>query len=225
MSTPASMVAITASDGFEFDAYVTGDPATSNAAIICVMEAFGLTDHMLRVADGFAEAGYLVLAPALYDREQKGLTISYSNIPRAVESMRSNGFDNPLADVRGCVAWLKERGINRIGVVGYCYGGAVSWLSAAQVDGIDAASCYYGTAIPSFADQHPRCPTITHWGRSDVTTPAEKVAKVAAANPETEFYWYDAGHGFNCDERADYHPPSAELALERTLQHFRRHLG
>ncbi|MYM64182.1 dienelactone hydrolase family protein [Pseudomaricurvus sp. HS19] len=224
MTVIGKMTTITASDGFEFDVYVSGDVQGADAAVICVMEAFGLNDHIRAVADGYAAQGYAVVAPSLYDREAKQLEFPYSDIPRAVQSMKANGFENPIIDLRACVAWLQARGVKKIGVVGYCYGGAISWLAAARVDGIDAASCYYGTAITAFADQHPRCPTITHWGRQDVSTPEEKVSAVAADNPQVEFYWYDAGHGFNCTGRADFHPPSSALALQRTLEHFRQYL-
>lgn len=235
MGVTGKTIQIIAADGFHTDAYVVpanvaaanvvSVKAASKAGIICIMEAFGLNDHIRQVADDYAAQGYTVVAPSLYDRQQRNLTVGYDKIPAAVAAMLANGFDNPLQDVAGCVAYLREQGVERIGIVGYCYGGGVSWLAAARAPGINAASCYYGTAIMNFAEISPQCPTIAHWGKTDPSTPAEQVNIVQAANPQVTMYWYDATHGFNSADRDfSFDAAAATLARQRTLEFFREHL-
>ena len=220
MADKGTMVKINATDGFDTDAYYLAAEEGA-AGIICIMEAFGLNDPIKKVAEGYAEQGYAVIAPALYDRIERGATFDYDTELRdAVDIMLKNGFENPMHDVAGCIEFLKEQGVKRIGIVGFCYGGAVSWMAASRFSDIDAASCYYGTAILSFEDEDPKAPTIAHWGKRDVSTPAEGIQAVAKAHPQVTMYWYDAGHGFNSVERNDYDEASAKLASQRTLDFF-----
>lgn len=224
-ATEGSMVSIDAKDGFITDTYFVKPDRKTTAGIICVMEAFGLNDSIKAIADDYAAQGYAVVAPALYDRIERGLILDYdTELPRAIDVMNKNGFDNPLHDVAGCVDFLREQGVEKIGIVGYCYGGTVSWLAASRNPAIDAASCYYGSAIPSFPRDQPKCPTICHWGKTDPTTPENKVAPVAENNPEVIMHWYEAGHGFNSAERDSFETESATLARERTLELFKQHL-
>lgn len=226
MSLQRSMIKVKASDGFETDTYSVKPEAKTGAGLICVMEAFGLNEHIKRVADDYAAAGFSILAPSLYDRIGRQQTFDYdTQLPKAIEIMKQNGFDNPLADIRGCINYFKDQGINKIGVFGYCYGGTISWLAASRITGIDSACCFYGSAIAAFPEDHPQCATIAHWGRADPTTPEDKIAPVAASNPDVTMYWYDAGHGFNSVERAaSFDADAARLARERTLQLFTRQL-
>ncbi len=225
MSDHGHMLSIRATDGFDTGTYSVA-PDQPRAGLICVMEAFGVNDHIRRVADDYAAQGYAVLAPQLYDRIQRDADFDYhAERETAVNTMKANGFDNPMHDVTGCVEYFRQQGIQRVGIVGYCYGGAVSWLAASRNPDIAAAACYYGSAILHFLDEHPRCPTIAHWGKTDPTTPQEQVADVAAANPDVTMYWYDAGHGFNSDDREEsYDPAAATLARERTLAFFAEQL-
>lgn len=227
MTLNGTMTTITASDGFQVDAYWVKPDTPSVAGLICIMEAFGLNDAIKQVADDYAAEGFTVIAPALYDRQGKNQCFDYyTELSAAVDAMNTNGFDQPLYDVAGCIEFLQQQGIERIGIVGYCYGGAVSWLAASRNAQIMAASCYYGSAIPAFTDDKPMCPTLAHWGKSDPTTPAEKVAAVETANPTVTSYWYDAGHGFNSKERTEsYDEESADLARRRTLDFFHHHLS
>ncbi len=226
MTTQGEMIRVEAADGFMTDTWRVVPEGEPRAGLIVAMEAFGLNDHMRRVAAGFADEGYAVLMPALYDRIQRNALFDYKEqLQDAVAVMKENGFDNPMKDVEGCLAQFRREGIERVGIVGYCYGGAVAWLAAARIAGIDAAVSYYGSAIMQYGEQEkPRCPTMAHWGRHDPTTPPEQVEAVAAANPQVVMHSYDAGHGFNCDDRPDFDPESADRARERTLAFFREHL-
>lgn len=226
MSLQGTMTTIKASDGFETDCYFIQAAQDNNAGLICVMEAFGLNEHIKRVADDYAGAGFSVLAPSFYDRIARNQTFDYyTELPRAVEVMQQNGFDKPLADIDGCIDYFKAIGIEKIGIFGYCYGGTISWLAASRKDDIAAAACFYGSAIPAFPEDHPQCATIAHWGKTDPTTPEDKITPVAAGNPDVAMYWYDAGHGFNSVERTEsYDEISARLAKERTLALFQQQL-
>jgi carboxymethylenebutenolidase len=122
-----------------------------------------------------------------------------------------------------CIDALKDKG--PVFVTGYCYGGSLTWAAACRCDGVAAASAYYGSLVPQFAAEMPRCPVILHFGRHDQSIPLDGVEKIRAAHPDLPIYIYDAGHGFNSDRRSDFHAESAQLALERTLELFQKHAG
>jgi len=216
------MLRIAMADGAEIDVYRAEPGRIPRGGIVVVQEIFGLTDHIRDVADGFARNGYLVLAPALFDREHPGFVADYDgpDLDRAIALSREiHPFDQSVADVATCVEWLQ--GVSPVYVVGYCYGGSVAWAAAARVDGIAAVSAYYGRLIPDSADV-PRVPTIAHFGRQDAGIPIAKVEALARNPPEhATIHVYDAGHGFNSDRRKDYHAESAALARARTLDLFR----
>jgi carboxymethylenebutenolidase len=109
------------------------------------------------------------------------------------------------------------------GVVGYCHGGTLAWLSATRL-APGAAVGYYGGRIAQFAQENPRVPVMLHFGKLDDHIPADEVAKVHAAHPEVEIYWYEAGHGFNCDMRGSYDEKASKEAMARTLAFFQKHL-
>lgn len=141
MAIESKFTTFAASDGFIVDAYWAKAKGKCRGGLIVAMEAFGVNGHIQTVADNFAEQGYEVLAPALYDRLAKGLLFPYNNTAPAVDALKKNGFENPIKDVQGAIQFLQKQGIDRIGIVGYCYGGAVSWLAAANLPGINAAVC------------------------------------------------------------------------------------
>lgn len=194
--------------------------------LILLQEIFGVTDHIRDMADEYAEAGYEVLAPALFDREHPGFESDYSgpNFERAMELARSlHPFDQSVVDAQSCVDLLADAG--PVFVVGYCYGGSVAWRLAQTSPNVAAASCYYGSLIPKdFAENAPLCATIAHFGRFDAGIPMDGemgVAALAARDHATaQIFVYEAGHGFNSDRRKDYHPESADLAFQRSLMLF-----
>ncbi len=217
---------MTMGDGAEIDVYRAEPGGTPRGGVVVVQEIFGLTEHIREVADSYASEGYVVLAPALFDREHPGFQVGYEgpDFDRAIELARKiHPFDQSVADVGTCVAALREAG--PVFVVGYCYGGSVAWFAAARIDGVAAASAYYGSMIPD-TDEAPRVPTLAHFGRHDSGIPIDKVEALAKDPPEQAMiHVYDAGHGFNSDRRKDYHAESAELARERTLALFRANGG
>lgn len=207
-------------DGFMLHAYRARPTDARRGGLILIQEIFGVTDHIRDLADGFAEDGYEVLAPSLYDRLEPWFATGYDGpgVAKARKYSAVTAWDQVAGDLQACAAILKPP----VFAVGYCWGGTAAWLAACRVEGLAAASCYYGRRIPELVRERPLCPVILHFGKTDASIPAEVVEEITAAQPDVPVYLYDAGHGFNSDRRPDYHEDSARLARLRTLQLFQR---
>lgn len=215
-------ITLTADDGHQLSAYRAEPEGTPLAGVIVLQEIFGLTGHIRSVVDEYAGAGYLAIAPAMFDRTEADATFDYTNFEPALEMMRTLSDEQAVLDMGAAVQAASEAG--SVGAVGYCWGGAMVYLAACELD-IRAASSYYGRAIERMLDKIPRCPVMYHFGATDQSIPMELVNKIKAARPEGTFFIYEnAGHGFNCTERPDYHPDSADLARKRSLEFFQRYL-
>jgi carboxymethylenebutenolidase len=188
-----------------------------------VQEVFGVNSHIRDVADSYAAEGYVAVAPSLFDRVRKGIELGYSQpeIQEGVGYMMQLAPEQYLKDVAAAMAVIRHAG--RIGMVGYCWGGLVTYLSAIELP-IACGVVYYGGRITQHLERKPKKPMLYHFGEADSHIPLSDVEQIRAANPEGTFHLYPAGHGFNCDQRPDYHRPSAALARERTLEFFERHL-
>jgi carboxymethylenebutenolidase len=219
------VVKLTASDGFELDAYVAQPNGKPWAGLVVVQEIFGVNRHIRSVADRFAQEGFYVVAPAIFDRLQPNVDLGYEgeDMQKAVAYMQKLKIDDAVKDVDAALHYAAKETGKPAGVVGYCYGGTLAWLSATRL-GPAAAVGYYGGQIPKFGAEKPRVPVMLHFGKQDDHIPAAEVEKVHAAHPEVEIYWYDAGHGFNCDMRGSYNEKASKEALVRTLDFFKRHL-
>jgi carboxymethylenebutenolidase len=192
-----------------------------------VQEIFGVNQHIRKVADSFAADGYVAIAPALFDRVERGYETGYG--PQDIERGRATRgklpTDQAMMDVKATVDELQKAGL-KVGVVGYCFGGTIAWLAATRVDGVAAAVGYYGGGVADAADEKPKCPVMLHFGETDASIPKEAYEKVMRLHPGVPTYIYPgAGHGFVCDERGSYHAESARLARQRTDEFFRKHLG
>ncbi len=221
-------VKLTAADGHEFDAYVARPEGTPRAALVVVQEIFGVNGHIRAVADHFASEGYLAIAPALFDRKERGVELGYdgADMQKAMALMPTQPGDteNAIADIAAAVAYVRDEYKTQVGVVGYCWGGSMAWVSAAELP-IAAAVGYYGGFIAKYIDKAPKVPIMLHFGKKDDHIPMADIEKIEAAYPQIPVYLYDAGHGFNCNVRGSYDAPSATLALERTLAFFAEHLS
>jgi carboxymethylenebutenolidase len=219
------LITLTAVDGHTLDAYRADPQGKARGGLVVAQEIFGVNHHIRAVCDGFAAAGYLAVAPALFDRARKKVEFGYTpdDLAKGFEIMQSLDLDNVMKDVAAAAAVAKAAG--RVGVVGYCWGGTVAWAAATRLDGIAASVCYYGGGIGELAGEKPRCPVMLHFGDQDPWIPMEVVEKVRAAHPKLPLYIYHADHGFNCDARGSYHAESAKLALDRTLGFLREHVG
>lgn len=218
------MIRMAMDDGVEIAVYHAEPEGERRGGLVLVQEIFGVTDHIRELCDEYAADGYEVLSPSIFDREHPGFEAEYTgpDFERAVQLARElHPFVKSLDDAQVCIDALKDKG--PVFIAGYCYGGSVAWAMAGISDDLAAASCYYGSLIPTlYADKTPKCATIAHFGRYDQGIPMEGVEALIAKNhPTAQIFVYDANHGFNSDRRKDYHEPSAELARKRTLALFK----
>ena len=219
-------IKLKASDGHELDAYFAESSGPARGAIVLVQEIFGVNSHIRSVADDYASQGFHVVAPALFDRVQPNLELGYNpdDTAQGMKAARQIGMDAALQDVAASIANARTKWpALKVGVLGFCYGGSLAWLAATRLDPA-AAVCYYGGQIASNATEIPRCPVMMHFGAKDPHIGPAEIEKIRAARPDLPLFLYDAGHGFNCDQRKDYEPESAKLARQRTLEFFRSHL-
>lgn len=218
-------ISLTAADGHSFMAYAAG-PERPRAALVVVQEIFGVNRHMRRVADGFADAGYRVVLPALFDRTERSVALGYSaeEVARG-RALRGTIHENlTLLDILAAAGALPA-GLPR-GIVGYCWGGTVAWHGATRSSAFAAAVGWYGGGIAAARGEAPRCPAQLHFGETDASIPMADVEAIRAARPEVEVLVYPgAGHGFGCEERGSYVAKDAALAQERTLAFFAQHLA
>jgi carboxymethylenebutenolidase len=218
-----SMIRVKSRDCFAFDAYHVEATGPRKGGVIVVQEIFGLSDHIKEMTDRFGAAGYEAIAPSMYDRAAPGFIVQpqdvAANMAKGRELAMGNGPDNAMNDIGGVFDLLSKSG--KVCITGYCYGGTMSWLAGSRIEGLAAASCYYGGNIPQMIGLTPKCPTICHFGAKDAHIPlVGAVDKIQAAHPDIPVYIYDAGHGFARKNSADYDAASDKLAFERTLELF-----
>ena len=219
------MISLTAADGYLLSAYRADPAGTPRGGLVVAQEIFGVNSHIRSVCDGYAADGYRVIAPALFDRYEKGVDIGYApaDIARGRELKAKAATEAALSDVAAARDALAGSG--KIGIVGYCWGGFIAWVSACRLSGFACAVPYYGGGLLEAGGERPRCPVLAHFGERDGMIPVDGVKKFAAAQPEVQVHIYAADHGFNCDQRGSFDAPSAKLARERTLQFLRQHVG
>lgn len=222
----AETVQLKAEDGHVLDGYVARPQGHAVGGLVVVQEVFGVNAHIRSVADGYAADGFLVVAPALFDRVERHVELSYegADMQRAMSLAKRLKPEQAILDVSAALEFVRQKSGKKAGVIGYCYGGLVAWLSATRLQP-DAAVGYYAGNIGSFAGETPRAPVMLHFGKQDTHIPREQVEAVHAAHPEVEIFWYDAGHGFNSDPRPSYNAAAATLARQRSLHFLHKHVG
>ncbi len=245
-------VELTSEDGFTLPAYVALPDGRPRGAIVVLQEIFGVNSHIRNVTDGYAAAGYLAVAPATFHRVKAGVDLGYTGedmgagmaLKAAVEAMVSPGGSviTPLVmqDIAAAVKYASVAANmstqdtlamggqgSKVGVVGYCWGGLLTWRAACMLAGVSAAVPYYGggMTVGDEPARQPKCPVLCHFGDQDKHITLSTVLAFKAAQKAVEVQIYAADHGFNCDQRGSYNAEAATLALERTLAFFRRHVG
>ena len=214
---------IMARDGHEFQAYLAAPSGRPRGAVLVIQEIFGLNAYVRSVADDFAAEGYTAIAPAVFDRIRRGIELGYSppEVQEGVGYMQQLKPEQTLKDLAACIAVVRRSG--PLGTVGFCWGGAMSYLAACELP-VAAAVVYYGKAL-QFADRTPKCPVLYHFGSQDTSIPLTDVEKLRAAHPDGIYHLYDAGHGFSCNARSSYNREAAQLARQRTLDFLAEHLA
>ncbi len=213
-----------ARDGHEFNAWLAAPAGKPRGAVVVIQEIFGVNAHIRAVTDGFAAEGYVAIAPAVFDRVRRGIELGYN-----AETMKE-GFgyvqqlqpEKTLLDLAACIAVVKHAG--RVGVVGFCWGGKMAYVSACELP-IACGVAYYGGRIVQELGRTPRCPMLYHFGGQDAHIPASDIEQIRAVDTRGTFYIYpDADHGFNCDMRGSFNAEAAQLARQRTLAFLAQHL-
>ena len=218
-------IKLTASDNFQLGGY-RADPATApKAAVVVIQEIFGVNHHIRAVCDRIAGNGYVAIAPAIFDRIERDFQCGYSpeEIAVARKFVANPDWTAMLRDTQAAIDAVKD--VGPVGIVGFCLGGSVVYAAATKLSGLSAAIGYYGGAIVRFADDKPTMPTQLHFGEKDAGIPLTDVETIRAKRPDVEIHVYPgAQHGFNCEERASYDKASADIARQRSIEFFARHL-
>ncbi|MBH2020270.1 dienelactone hydrolase family protein [Polaromonas sp.] len=223
---------LTAADGFQLSAYVAEPEGKPRAAIVVLQEIFGVNSHIRSVADRFAAEGYLAVAPATFDRIKPGVELGYTEddmtagfeLKTAVDALPGAGV---LQDIQAAIDHAAQASGGKVAIIGFCWGGLLTWKAACLLTGLSAAVPYYGggmTAETEIARQ-PQCPVLAHFGDQDQWIPMDGIEAFKKAHPEVEVHVYSASHGFNCDQRGAYNEAAANLARGRTLAFLAGKLG
>lgn len=212
-----------AADGFELGAYRADPAGMPRGRVVVIQEIFGVNNHIRSVCDRLASAGYIALAPQVFDRVERDFECGYSEseVAHARTFIPKLDWAKVMTDTEAAIDALKREG--SVAVIGFCLGGSVGYLAATKVAGLAAAICYYGGQIIQHIDKKPRCPVQMHFGALDTHIPMSDVETMKEKQPQAEIYVYQhAGHGFHCDERGSYDQPSSRIAWERTLGFLKR---
>lgn len=213
-------ITLTASDGHKLDAYVATPDGDPRAGMVIIQEIFGVNDDIRETVDNFAKEGYHAIAPALFDRVETRAVMPFdaAGIEKGRALKGRMSWDGAILDVNAAIEIVNHTG--KVGIVGFCMGGSVTWLAASRSP-VNAAVGYYGGDIHAHRDEAPKCPTMLHFGAEDAAIPLDGVAEVDRMYPDVPVFVYDgAGHGFSCSRRGAYHKEAARQAMERTLNFF-----
>ena len=226
----SNFIDLKAADGFNFPAYVAQPQGKPRGAVVVLQEIFGVNSHIRQVADGYAAEGYLAVAPATFHRVKAGVELGYTAedvtagaaLKAQIEALPAPGV---LQDIQAAIKHASQAG--KVGIVGYCWGGLLTWRAACLLDGLSAAAPYYGggSTLPAEIARNPGVPVMAHFGDQDQHIPLESVRAFEKAHPEVEVLVYSANHGFNCDQRGSYDEAAAKSAKQRTLAFFAKHVG
>ncbi len=226
-------ISLVAADGHRLSAYLV-EPAAetpvvetpkegTKAGLVILQEIFGVTGQMKKLAERFAQHGYRTIVPALFDRVAPDSVIPYDEADQGRALAGKCKPDNVLMDIQTAADRVNVD--NRVSVIGFCWGGTYAFLSACELK-ISSAVAYYGTRIVEQLDKKPKCPLLFHFGEKDNLISDVHIAQIRAANPSLPTYVYPgAGHAFANADRPSYHPESARVAEERTLEFLAQTAG
>jgi carboxymethylenebutenolidase len=225
-----TIVNLASADGHSVPAYVAQPAGKPKGGVVVLQEIFGVNSHIRNVADGYAAEGYLAVAPATFNRVKSGVELGYTQedmtagfgLKTAVEGLPGAGV---MPDIQAAIDHAAQAG--KVGIVGYCWGGLLTWRSACLLKGLSAAAPYYGGGVtsPEESARKPQVPVLAHFGERDHWIPMDTVEAFRKAHPEVEVHVYAADHGFNCDQRGSWDAAAAQLARQRTLAFFAKHLA
>jgi carboxymethylenebutenolidase len=227
-----AFIQLKAADGTPFPAYLAEPATPAKAAIVVIQEIFGVNAHIREVADAYAKAGFLAIAPAMFHRAQAHVELGYAEadmgkgmaLKTAIEALPAPGA---LQDIQASIDHAHKVCGGKVGVVGYCWGGLLTWRAACLLHGLSAAAPYYGGGMTTEAEsaRQAKVPVMAHFAEEDKWISMASVEAFKTAHPQAQVFTYAAQHGFNCNHRGAWHAESAALAQQRTLDFFKQHLG
>lgn len=226
MKTKSDFVSLRSKDGHCFDAFYSS-VEQSHVGLIVLHEIFGLTPFIQEVCEYWASKGYQAIAPALYDRYEKNVSIPYDDdgYKKAIEyKQRVLNWDNQLLDIDTAKQYLREKGVKKIGIIGFSWGGTLGWLAACRLSGIECISSYYGTHIFQFKDEILRCPVLLQFAERDELVTKQQIEQVQRQHKILTIHTYPAGHGFRCDRWHEYNVDASRMADEKSEEFFRKNL-
>ena len=211
-------------DDHKFSAYLSQPKDKPIGGLVILQEIFGVNTHIQETANFFSDKGYLTIAPSLFDRSERNVSLSYDedSVIKG-RNLKSLCDKNALKDIEAAISLVSSAG--KVGVIGYCWGGSLSWRIACKNTNLSAAVCYYGGDIPNLKELKPKCNVLTHFGELDQGIPIANVRVFKEAKPEVLTYTYPADHGFNCNHRRQYSEVSSKVALDRTLKFLKKNLS
>ena len=218
------MLRLQASDGQELSAYVARPNGAAKGGLVIVQEIFGVNSHIRSVVDSYPAEGYVAIAPALFDPVERGVELTYGgeSMPKALTLLGKLDPQKAILDVAAAFGKVQGEGAGA-GVIGFCYGGFMAWLSATRGPQVGfAPKCtvgYYAGGIGTVAKEHPSCPVMLHFGADDSHIGMDQVDAVRSAHPEVQVFLYEgAGHAFNRDvDPRSFSPEAAAIARQRTV--------
>jgi carboxymethylenebutenolidase len=214
---------ISGKDGFEYEAYRAGVSDARRGGLVILHAIWGVTPHLRELADDYAEAGYEVRVPSLFDRLHRGFAEANSDPALMARQMGFGEQTRWGAEVLDAVQAAIDALSPPVFAMGFCYGGTTAWLAAARCSGLAAVASFYGGKITDYLAEAPQVPTILHLGKTDDLIPPADVEAIRAAYPDLPVYMYDAGHAFVAPN--GFHEDSARLSKLRTLAFFSRNSG
>tara|TARA_B100000959_G_scaffold116853_1_gene122901 strand:+ start:479 stop:1156 length:678 start_codon:yes stop_codon:yes gene_type:complete len=222
MQTLDKTVELNSADNHKLDAFIAHPSNKTKGNVVIIQEIFGLTKHIESVCRQYANAGYSAIAPALYDRFEKNIILDYNQIEEGKSYKEQLSLDHAIRDINAAVIFNN----GPTAIIGYCFGGMLSHIAASQLKSVCTVSYYGGFIAEKYLDTKPQCPIMYHFGEQDFAIPMTSVDLIRQHYPEAIVHTYkEAGHGFNCEMRNDYHELSANLAFERTLTFLNKHMG
>ena len=227
-----SFIQLSAPDGTQIPAYVAQPDKPAKAAVVVIQEIFGVNAHIREVADAYAKEGYLAIAPAMFHRAQANVELGYTDadmgagmaLKTAVESLPAPGA---MQDIQAAIDHVHKACGGKVGIVGYCWGGLLTWRAACMLQGLSAAAPYYGGGVTTAAEtaRQARVPVMAHFAEEDKWIPMDSVEAFKSAHPQVQVFTYAAHHGFNCNHRGAWQAEAAALAKQRTLDFFKTNLA